>query len=86
MIFFNANNEQKYEKCDIHGIDLKMVCAYPICKLPNPTKIKRDVMHRYKMYDTCNKDKSLNNKKSNHPKLKSLQPNTRIVKNIPTAE
>lgn len=72
----------KHEKCDIHGIDLKMICAYPTKKLSiAQNKIKKDIIQRYGACDIYNKEKPKKIKKLAITKVKpSFQQSARIAK------
>lgn len=80
-----CKQRQKHEKCDIHGIDLKMVCAHPKHKLTS-NKMKKDIMQGYGISDTI-KAKSIKINKLTHAKQKLLsQQNTRITKSMSNEE
>ena len=71
----------KHEKCDIHGVDLKMVCPYPTNKFSNQNRIKQEIIQRYGACNTFAKDKSLKNKKLTNSKSKPIcQQSARIAK------
>ena len=70
----------KHEKCDIHGIDLKMICAFPIDNFSAKNRIRKEVIRRYGACDTYIK-KPIKIKKSINSNLKpSFQQNSKVAK------